>query len=535
MFVFSSLTAFAEILFFGGIIFGFPSLQYVLEKEGYFEYLCNDNVSREFASRNKVMNFTHSTCPEQGANFNLAFTLGSSILFIAGLPWGFVFDRYGTWVFRSIISTSYTLGYILLTVSTRNSASLLFPVSILFGIAGIGILLSNYQIANLTKSFRGSMMTLMNGLFSSAVVVFFIFKKGYDFGINLYLILQIMSWLTLFLWLRTFLLLPRKSIPFPLPSDGVIFGWKDLLRYCKMIKDQPSKTCTSDSAKSSCNNTKRKNSKVIQTKDGSSLQSDIQDIKPNCSDKKVSSKIADADNINPDYLSFVDTLRNPLCWTNIYHYSVIAFRLSFLFGSVLDWLRSFTEREQISKLTDDFFVILLFGVCVSPLNGVIIDLVRKVMKSRTPNSKILNLKASFVSMLITSVLSIIYSSLALVPSAYGTFIFHTLTRGFLHGGLAAFVASNFPFCHFGKLFGLSGFIAGLFSFLQYGLFHISIHFDPDFYYINIGFLIACVLTLIHPTAIYVQMKKLNNQIPQSHKGNLNPTFKSKEALSCISL
>ena len=77
-------------------------------------------------------------------------------------------------------------------------------------------------------------------------------------------------------------------------------------------------------------------------------------------------------------------------------------------------------------------------------------------------------------MSVTSVLSILCSGLALIPSAYETFIFHLLTRGFVHGGLAAFVASNFPFRYFGKLFGLSGFIAGLFSFLQYGLFQISI-------------------------------------------------------------
>ena len=133
-------------------------------------------------------------------------------------------------------------------------------------------------------------------------------------------------------------------------------------------------------------------------------------------------------------------------------------------------------------------------------------------------------------MSITSVLSIIYSALALISSAYGTFIFHLLTRGFVHGGLAAFVASNFPFRHFGKLFGLSGFIAGLFSFLQYGLFQISIHFDPDFYFINVGFLIACVLTLVHPAAIYIRIQRSNDRLAtvRPQDGISNPSFESRK-------
>ena len=184
----------------------------------------------------------------------------------------------------------------------------------------------------------------------------------------------------------------------------------------------------------------------------------------------------------------------------------------FLFGSELTWLRSFIAQDQISKLHDDFVVILLFGICVSPLNGIIIDIIRKVLKSSTPNQKVLNLKASFVSMLITSTLSIIYSALALVPSAYGTFIFHMLTRGFVHGGHAAFLAANFPFYHFGKLFGVSGLAVGLISLLQYGFFQISIYFDPTFYYINVGFLIACILTMLHPLAILFQVKRLSNPI-----------------------
>ena len=465
-FVISSATAFLEILFFGGVVFGFPSLQYVLEQEGYFENLCSSNVTQKHLNATNLTNSAHITCADQEANFNLAFTLGSSLLFLVAFPWGYLLDRFGTWIFRSILSVSYSLGYILLTVSSPNSATLLFPVLILFGISGLGILMSNYQIANLAKTVRGSMITFMNGLFSSSVVVFLIIKKGYDSEIDLYLMLQIMTCLTVFLWLRTYLLLPQKTIPFPVPHEGLKYGWKEI--YC-------------------C-------SKGKEEIDGTSAFLD--------------KEIEDNEKISSESKSFKDTLTDLLYWTDMYHYCVIAIRLSFLFSSLLTWIRSFEDPDQISKLTDDFGVIVLFGVCISPFNGFIIDSIRKFLKSSNSDEKVINLKASFVSMLITSILSIIYSGLAVVPSTYGTFVFHLLTRAFSHGGHTAFVASNFPFYHFGKLYGLAGSVLGVLSFLQYGLFQISIHFDPDFYYINLGFLIACILTLVHPLAIYIRIKRI---------------------------
>ena len=469
-FLLSSLTACLEILLFGGVIFGFPSLQYVLEQEGYFEYLCNNsnNSTHEMLFRATNSNFILKPCDEQDANFNLAFTLASSLLFLVAFPWGYLLDRFGTWIFRSILSVCYTVGYVLLVVSTSNSAILLYPALSLFGIAGLGILMTNYQIANLAKTVRGSLITLMNGLFSSSVVVFLIVKKCYDFGVGLPLMMQILTCSTLLLWVRTYLLLPRKTIPFPLPSSKVNYGWNEI--NCCIHKHE----------------------------------------KNEASSTFLSNKTKVAENEAVSLISFKQTLKDPLYWTDMYHFSVISLRLSFLISSLLSWLKSFnSEAAQVSKLTDDFASIVVFGVFISPLNGIIIDAIKKLLKTSTSHEQTLNLKAYFVSMLITSVLSVIYSILALVPSAYGTFIFFLLTRGFSHGGHTAFVAANFPFYHFGKLYGLAGTVFGLVAFIQYGLFQISIHFDPTFYFINVGFLIACIFTLVHPLAIFVRIRQFN--------------------------
>ena len=297
-------------------------------------------------------------------------------------------------------------------------------------------------------------------------MVFLIVKKGYDSGFNLYSIFQILTCLTVILWVRTYFLLPKKTIPFPLLSNNMEFGWQELRCFRK-----------------------KKISGLSSTVEGTGLSASLEKV--------------DGDE---EKISFKQTLKNILFWTNLFHYSVIGIRLVFFISSLLTWLRTFKSPENISELVDNFGFILLFGVCVSPINGIILDFMRKLLKSRTAAANRINLEASFRSMLITSVLSIIYSALVLFQFPIYAFVFHLLTRGFIYGGFAAFIASNFPFYHFGKLFGLAGFLSGTVAFFQYGVFQIAVNFEPDFYYINIGWLIACILTSIHPLAIFLQIQ-----------------------------
>ena len=84
------------------------------------------------------------------------------------------------------------------------------------------------QIANFAKSIRSTLITLMEGTCDSSVVVFFLLKIGYDSGIHFQSMLLILLSLTTFLWLRTFLLMPRKHVPYPLPEEGFQYGWKEI-------------------------------------------------------------------------------------------------------------------------------------------------------------------------------------------------------------------------------------------------------------------------------------------------------------------
>ena len=131
-------------------------------------------------------------------------------------------------------------------------------------------------------------------------------------------------------------------------------------------------------------------------------------------------------------------------------------------------------------------------------------------------------------MSVTSVLSILCSGLALIPSAYETYI--PLTN--------SWVCSRWPCCLCGLQLSFSLFWKAVWLVRIYcrPIFVFAIrsfsNFDPDFYFINVGFLIACVLTLVHPAAIYIRIKRCNSTfaIVRSQDGVSSPSFRSGEEL-----
>jgi len=154
-------------------------------------------------------------------------------------------------------------------------------------------------------------------------------------------------------------------------------------------------------------------------------------------------------------MSFKDCLKSPVFWTNVLHFSVLAFRTVFFIGTLQSWLEGFVpDEDEVSHLIDVVGYLLMFGVFVAPINGIIIDLTIKKFKSNDPNETA-NLKALMLSMLITSVFGIISSVMIVIPSTYAAFVFMLLTRGFIFGGNSAFLSIVFPTEQFGKLFGIT--------------------------------------------------------------------------------
>ena len=467
---FSIFTCYIEILLFSGEILGFPFLQYILEQEGYFHYLCQNSTTKSKSTFNKVtpnpLNLLKITCKEQEASFDLVFTLAVSSLTLFGLVNGYILDEFGTWIHRVLPNILKALGYILLIVSTPSTSYLLYPFSILNSWSGINLFFSNIQIANFAKSIRSTLITLMEGTCDSSVVVFFLLKIGYDSGIHFQSMLLILLSLTTFLWLRTFLLMPRKHVPYPLPEEGFQYGWKEI-KCCNQQVD---------------------------------LNAD--------QTKPLLSHDLNGENVikSSSLITYKDCLKNPLFWTNALFFSVNSLRLVFFNSSLLSWLKHIAGNE-VSKLTNIFGILILFGIFFAPFNGFIIDGANKLLKSKKTNDKNIVLKTSLISLTVTYCFSVVFSLMTVIPSVYGSFIFYLLTRAFVYSGNASFIALNFPSYHFGKVYGLNSLIFGIVNFLQYALFRLALGYS--FYFVNISLLVAVLLTSVHLVAIYIKTRNRN--------------------------
>ncbi len=89
----------SELLFYGGLIYGWATLVFVLKEDGYYSDLCNNETAIETTNANE----DPLTCPEQDAILNLVFTVGAFSLQGSVLFTGLIFDNLGTRFLRLLL------------------------------------------------------------------------------------------------------------------------------------------------------------------------------------------------------------------------------------------------------------------------------------------------------------------------------------------------------------------------------------------------------------------------------------------------
>ncbi|KAI1887890.1 hypothetical protein AGOR_G00195150 [Albula goreensis] len=168
---------------------------------------------------------------------SLVFTIASFMNNFFTLPNGFLFDRFGTMAVRVLAVLLYTTGTLMIAFSTAGihisvtilitTLTQLYPAScsppcpsLLWGML---FLITNMQVGNLFGSHRSTIITLYNGAFDSSSSVFLIFKVLHEAGISLRSSFLFMSGCSVIHLLRTFILLPKDHIPYPLP-EGYTYG-----------------------------------------------------------------------------------------------------------------------------------------------------------------------------------------------------------------------------------------------------------------------------------------------------------------------
>ncbi|XP_015424828.1 PREDICTED: solute carrier family 43 member 3 isoform X2 [Myotis davidii] len=207
------LTGLLECLGFAGVLFGWASLVFVFKKEHYFEELC-EHDARLMGNATGM-----EDCKAQDEKFLLIFTVASFMNNFMTFPAGFIFDRFKTTVARLIAIFLYTSATLIIAFISAGSAMLLFLAMPMLSVGGILFLMTNLQVGNLFGKHRSTIITLYNGAFDSSSAVFLIIKLLYAKGISLRASFIFLSVCSVWHVGRTFLLMPRGHIPYPLPPN----------------------------------------------------------------------------------------------------------------------------------------------------------------------------------------------------------------------------------------------------------------------------------------------------------------------------
>ncbi|XP_026186918.1 solute carrier family 43 member 3b [Mastacembelus armatus] len=460
-------TGLVECLCFAGAVFGWASLVFVLKTDSYFSSLC---VNATGANATQFLD-----CSGQDEQFSLVFTIASFMNNFLTLPNGFLFDRFGTTVARIFGIVLYTMGTLMMAFSTSALSNLLFPALSLMAIGGILFLMTNMQVGNLFGSHRSTVITLYNGAFDSSSALFLVIKLLYESGISLHASFLFLSCCSIIHLLRTFFLLPRKFIPYPLP-DSYTYGM----------------TCCKSNTLSS-------------------------EVPAHGNTKKTEDVPRDSDAPVKDERSFQECLLSRFFVWHLLWLSVMQLRHYMFIGTLNPMLDRLTAGEPslVSQYINAFAITQLCGVLCAPWNGLLMD--RHKGKPRAPgvSEQEADLQALVLSLFLTALQCVLFSvcaSTPYLPLQYLTFILQVLNRSFLYGGNAAFLSVAFPLCHFGKLFGVVMALSAVFSLLQYPCFALVkgvLGGDP--LYMNVGLTLLSLAAFIHPFSVYMHCRRRASQ------------------------
>ncbi|XP_072494735.1 equilibrative nucleobase transporter 1 [Notamacropus eugenii] len=472
------LTGLLECIAFSGLIFGWSSLVFVFKSDHYFEDLCEPPV-------NQTSNATgYSECSAQDSKFSLIFTLASFSNNFLILPIGYIFDHLGTTVARLIAIFLYAGGTLLVAVSSAGTALMLFVAFPMLAVGGILFLLTNLQVGNLFGKHRSTIITLYNGAFDSSSAIFLIVKLLHEWGLKLQISFFILCAFSIWHLIRTFFLMPRGHIPFPLPSN-YSYGID-----CSRGADGPQGKKDEEA--------RREKVELRQ--------------EANAPSPAVQQEIANIDQSDPP--SFRSCL---LSWRFFWHLvwlSLMQLWHYLFIGTLNPMLNHLAHGDQhlVSSYTNAFAITQFFGVLCAPWNGFILDRLKKkyqqeARKRGFPESTA-DLHSTFPSLALTSLLCLGFSICASIPILklqYFTFILQVINRSFLFGGNAAFITLAFPSQHFGKIYGTTLMLSAVITLLQFPIFILikgPLQNDPT--YVNIVLILLTLPTFVHPFLVSKQ-------------------------------
>ncbi|KAM9362504.1 equilibrative nucleobase transporter 1-like isoform 2-T2 [Symphorus nematophorus] len=480
------LSGLVETLFFTGIAFGWASLVFVLKVDGYFAGYCA-NATREEDSA------VYMDCSGQDEHFPRVMSVASIANTITRFPIGYLFDRCGTTATRLIAISLYTTGTLFISLSNTETSVLLYPALSCLITSGTMLHITNAQVGNLFDSYRSTIITIYNGAFDSSAAVFLIIKLLHERGVALHSSFLFLTLCTTLHLLRTFFLMPRGHIPYPLP-ENFTYGISCRGRLRGRGEEE---------------NDKRE-----------------VDVKKNQRDKRTEAEASALHLLKKQEPQQESKQREAsfqscaLSWLFLWHMVwvvTILFCHFFFLSNVNAMITRLANNDQtlVSHYTNALAFTQMCGVLFAPMNGLIMDRHKRKPLAPGETKREADLHSSFLALFLTSLQCFLFCvcfTCPVLPLQYLTFVLQVVNSSFFYGGHYSFVSFAFPMSHFGKISGLAMSLSALALLLQFPILHLiqhQLHGDP--FYVNVGVTLLSLLTFIHPVHVSLYCRKLAKQ------------------------
>ncbi|XP_077996431.1 equilibrative nucleobase transporter 1-like [Glandiceps talaboti] len=542
------ILAIFENLCFAGCIYGWPSLQHVLQDGGYFDTCSNNGNLTDQMVENEP-----KTCQYQDSSFSLIFTMAAFAVSLSTLPNGFIYDKAGTRVSKICASILFLGAFLLFIFSTPEMPFLLYPAMILWAIGGCMLLVTNFQVANLFAAKRSTVITLLSAAFDSSAVIMMAINFGYRFGVSLQMMFIGYVCVSLLLNVNTFFLLPKSHIPYPLPDD---YFYKTSSKLMEEIGLRPIDSPKGGLPNGSAN---RLHGYYEAYHDEYEVNHDSIDSGLAVSTYHANQDI-NSENNNPKAIPSVkQCVLSGLFVSHLIWMSILQHRNWFYLGTFQPWITvmadndedmSMTTEEKESHYTTVFAFIQLGAIFFGPLCGLIVDRNKKSTSESgwkrvswevsTVQGPYADLYDTVLALLVTCTLSVLFSIAIVVPMLqvqYVSFVLQVILRSFLYGLNAAFIAIAFPVEHLGTLLGVDLALAAVFGLIQFPLFKLAQSiFEGDPFWINVGLLALNFVTYAHPiyVAYYCKRETLRMRTEEVDRRRRNREAEELKIVNIIS-
>ena len=466
------ITAFLENVLFSGVTFGWANLYPVLKDEQFFAENCNYTVYN-----NGLNNSMLQSCNDQYETLTLVFIISVSVSMFSVLFIGFVLDKLGMWFVRTLLTNSAAAAMFLLASISNKSSFLLFIVFPIFATCSFNVFILNSQTANLFKKSRGSYTTSLAGAFNSGSVVYLLISHiYYNYKISFNTLIYIYAGFLIVLNVRTFLLVPKYSVPFSLP-DTYSYGYYEIFNQVKNER----------------------------------------------SNENLNLKQLQSNKFDPDEMKLTQTLKKPFYWIGILCALSFAFISNFyisILNILLPWILQSNDVEDIKYYTDMMGIIQTSSCIFSFFNSIVLDMLYKKILKKHNNETALLLTSSVGFYTSLSVLLLLNIANLIRHSSVQVFamLMHAISRVWFAGAFQYYCSALYPSQHFGKLYGISMIVCGTMNIIQYPIInYLTKNTENNFFVIN-GVLVGlCSFAFIHPSYLLHRYFKKKKSIHTKNK------------------